>query len=988
MRRTTAVLFVILSVFVLMFTACNNEVSVPDTEGTLVVKVSGAQARGILPAVSMVTSEYELTICDSLGIPVINTTLDPSETSVSYKLPAGRYTVTIDAKNTDGTVIGSGTESIIVNAGATNTATVTIRETAGEGTFAVSISANDGYALTLKLYNLSNEVIYSDSLVYSEGIYTTDGPIKTTNGFYRFEITRTDTGARVKSDSVRIVNGFTSTYSATFTFTSDGSITIVNEMINIPTIRIFLEDEILETTDSLIASADISGINDFTACWYVDGVAVGSFGEYADLEYPLSSMENGSHEVTLYVKNSQVIWSESKMFNVGSGRSISLSNLAAGGSIELYGLDADSSIALSGFSLEDGVYIEVVDDGSRGVSRDVFGDIANLFRRQNGTFIPIPDENGFAEFVAAAIGVVEDAKVIIRKLDKLDLDYEIDPSESKYKGYERKLAEEYYYINFLLPEFRHLDPSEIVLVASGSVGAQGISLLQNGYLNRNIDGVYNFSNKLITGFAVNMHRIIDRYGQGDSMKLNILNPIHVGNEPIQLDEDLSVILVEQKDEQQYKVVISFTGDSAEDVICEIADNYQSLQTLPRYTDGSHRSMIYPEYDPEGKTITYHLGVVDRTFMFTLNLDSEYTGFVSGSASISLMVDAEGIEVHDLNDLDEFEFVAETSGYTTWAYTADDKVVFDFNVHNNHYKMSSYTISKYGVGSGGGGHGDIMEFGSNKPDDISTGFFAIKYTGDEADLPVSLFSLEKSDLKQLNCLDVAWDPETEEYVCIDDNCEFCAAAGEKARYSGYYVFRNYAKIFSDTTYWTADEYGEYGRIGFRKGGVRISAPFHLDTGTMGDGRKAYGMSSLSWNSQDTSQQVEICLTKILFSQHKIVCAIAFGGTTDFISDVEMFEYHAHDWEYSDGYVSCNGCSETRKAIECMIGPGGPYRVVVSGSVIISVPAVQFEQTYTDGEFMTDTLDGCVPVLFIAPDAESDVEITSVNEETFTYNIRSF
>ena len=143
--------------------------------------------------------------------------------------------------------------------------------------------------------------------------------------------------------------------------------------------------------------------------------------------------------------------------------------------------------------------------------------------------------------------------------------------------------------------------------------------------------------------------------------------------------------------------------------------------------------------------------------------------------------------------------------------------------------------------------------------------------------------------------------------------------------------------------------------------------------------------MQWNSQDTSKQIEICLTKILLSQNKIVCAIAFGGTTDFITDVEMFV--ETDWEYNNGYASrlVRGQLETRHALETTIGPGGPYRVVVTGSVIISVPSLHFEQTFTNGDFMTEALDGSAQVLFIAPDSDTEIEITDI--DGYTYYIRS-
>ena len=892
MKRALYVLFVILSVLAVSLISCSNEVSV-ETEGTLVISIAGGQSRGLLPTVSMNVAQYSLTVTNSSGEEVARKSLDAGTTSMSYRLPAGTYTVRIDALNNEGTVIGSGETSATVTAGGTNSVTVTIRELEGNGVFAVSISANDGYELTLKLYNPAGEEVYTGDLVYAGGRYVTDGQVVLGNGFYGFSIFRNDTGAVVKSDSIRIVKDYTTTYSAEFTFQSDGSLAIINEMVDIPTIKITLEKSVLGVEDNLEAVAEVSGISDYTACWLIDGVPVGAFGEYADLSQAVEGLEEGEHEVALCVRNSQIMWAESEVFIVGyeGGTTLSLSRLVAGGSIDLSELSADSRIELSDFSLEDGIYIEVTDT-SRGISRgfgDVMEGISNLFRRQDGTFIPLPDTNGRASISGASLGIVDTARVVIHRLEKLDFDLEIDPDEPKYKGYDRQLAEEYYYINFLIPEFWDLDPSEIVIVESGSEGAQGISLLQNGYLNCSVNGIYDFSNKLITGFAVNMHKVLDGNGYDRTMKLNILNPIHIDRGPVTIEDDVNVILVEKKDSQQYKVVISFVGDNAEELIRNFVDNHMSMRTFPRYTDGSHRSMIYPEINLVEKTVTLHLGVVDRDFMFTLDFDSDNTGFTAGSARVSILVDEEGFEVHDLNEIEEVEFVAEEPGYITWAFTADEEVRFDAVRDNFQFEISSFVISNSGMGSGSGmGQEQTMIFGSDRPDEVDTGFFLLKYTGKESNLPKTLFTMTKSGLKYLECLDIAWNPETEDYVCINDDCEVCRAAGEKKHYSGGFLQDNREVIFDDV-YWTADEYGEYGKIGYRKNmTVRLSSGLFRkgSRSTTGNARRQYGLSTLQWSVDDTEKQVEICLTKVLLSQNKIVCAIAFGGSTDFIAEVEM------------------------------------------------------------------------------------------------------
>ncbi len=315
MKLVKRLVFVFLTILLVLLASCSNDVS-KVVDGTLVVNVSGSQGRGILPTISMVAGSYSITITDESDEVVATETIDASQSSVSYRLKAATYTVTVDAKNSDGTVIGTGTSYIAVKAGAVNSVVVNVTECSGNGTFAVSIQANSGYALTLKLYNSSNEVMYSGDLAYSDGVFATDGTVSIANGFYRFEITRKDTNVIIKNDSVRIVKGFTSSYSATFTFASDGTVSIVNEMVSVPTITISLNKTALSPAETLTATATVSGISDYTVCWFVDGVKVGDYGDYEDLSQSLSDFEVGDHEVALFVKNSQVFWSESVVFTV------------------------------------------------------------------------------------------------------------------------------------------------------------------------------------------------------------------------------------------------------------------------------------------------------------------------------------------------------------------------------------------------------------------------------------------------------------------------------------------------------------------------------------------------------------------------------------------------------------------------------------------------------------------------------------------------
>ena len=991
MKKNVFFLIAVLA-FALMFTSCNNDVAL-DREGTLVISISGGQSRGILPSVSMVSTGYDVSVMDASGNVVAKASLGADESSTSFELEEGSYKVSVDSKNTDGTVIGSGEEEIKVSAGATNSVTIIITECAGNGNFTVALSGNDGYSLSLRLYNEAEEKKYEKDLKYSEGSYINDGEIALSNGFYRFEIVRADTNKIVKADTVRIVKGFISSYEATFSFQSDGSITIVNEMVNIPTIKISLKNGTLGQSDKLEASAEISGITGFSACWFVDGEAVGKYGEYADLSHEIAGLEAGDHEVALCVKNSQVMWSEGVVFEVEGPKGISLASLPAGGSLELTGLTADSEIELTDFSLEDGVYIEVVGDGSRGIGLPGFGG-DNVFVREDGTFMPMPDANGTSVFAAACIGVTETVKVYVHKLENLDFDYHISTNEYKHRIKGSGVAEEYYYIDFRNPKFSDLNREEIVLVRSGSDAAHGIAVLQLGMLNYDSNRLFDFSAPWINGFAVNMHIVYSVESPKD-MKLNILSPKHASNKPIVLDNELTVIRVDKQDGGEYKIVVSFTGENGEDVIHRIAMDKHDLEIAPRYLDGSNRDrIVYPEFDLENLTITYHLGQVDEDFMFNLNYETQFTGFVPGDASFVLEPDNEGIEVHNISSIeDAVEIRAESQGLMTWAFGTETRRPIEIVKNNTEFAGKiNYIGGKSSTAYSSNIGDDFLDVGGRNLESMSniTGYMIIDYYGEEP--TASLMTLRESKLQAIECAVVKWDYEHGGLVCADDNCEKCAELGYKQRYSWSFIRRNKSVILPDI-YWTDDEYGKYGRIGFGKGArIQVSGTSISNAAsTTGSFRPTDTFGTLLYNKNDKNESVEVRLKEIWVAENKIVCDIALNGSDKFIENVVMSPSHLkHEWKYEgNGYVHCtvNGCSERRRAVEYMItGPGGPYTIIVNGTCIVYVPAVDYEEV-CNKQFITEYLEeeATIPAYFIAPSSEYDISIKRVNDLTFVVTL---
>ena len=304
------VLLVFIITIMALFVACDNNSVVQ--MGSLIVQIDSNVSRG-LQAVSMETASYSIVIKNASNEIVLSNS-SSLETTYTLSAPAGLYTAEVQALNADGTVIGSsGLVECSIVAGEINSLTVVVSEIGGNGNFSIAITGNEGYPLAYSIKNASGTEIKAGSLAYAAGFYSAEQELA--NGFYTFTIRRTDIDKVIKNDSVRIINGQTVSYEAEFRFLSDGSITIINEIVSTPSISLHLNSETLSSAGTLTVSADISGIQNYTSYWTLDEEPLGEAAAYADLELDLDTLEGGEHTVALFVSSGNVAWSESAVFS-------------------------------------------------------------------------------------------------------------------------------------------------------------------------------------------------------------------------------------------------------------------------------------------------------------------------------------------------------------------------------------------------------------------------------------------------------------------------------------------------------------------------------------------------------------------------------------------------------------------------------------------------------------------------------------------------
>ena len=326
MKRFGIVFFAIVAI-VACLVGCSQETV--GGNGILQIEIGSDVSRG-LQAISMDTASYNVSVKDSSNN-IVFLSSGKNQTSYIISVLTGTYSILVEAVNSTGDVIGTGSATTEIKVGQTNTVSITVSELAGDGAFSIHISANAGYPLKYSIRNASGSEVAGGSLAYSEGVYSASETLA--NGFYSFEVRRTDTDKVIKSDTLRIIKGKAVAYDATFQFLTDGSIVIVNEIITTPSIKIQLNAKELKSDSTLTVSAIISGISDYSCYWIVDNEPQSAAGAYTDFEMSVGSLEAGEHSIALFVTNGSIMWSESAKFTVLSDRPTSIS---VGGTVEVW----------------------------------------------------------------------------------------------------------------------------------------------------------------------------------------------------------------------------------------------------------------------------------------------------------------------------------------------------------------------------------------------------------------------------------------------------------------------------------------------------------------------------------------------------------------------------------------------------------------------------------------------------------------------------
>ncbi|MDD6840920.1 MAG: hypothetical protein PUD65_06410 [Spirochaetales bacterium] len=308
----TAISIIITSLLLLCFVSCEENNAIP--VGSLNISIDNT-TRAIEPNISLDVSKYEVSLLNGDGTPIVSKEIDKSHTSLSQNnIPVGSYTVKVDAKNSEGVIIGTGSASCVIEKDKTTEVSVTVRELSGKGKLSITLTGgvDTSSSYTLTVYKPD------DTEAGSVGFAAVDTSLKAEleldNGFYYFVVTDGEGNASTP-EAFRIVNDDTLIAEA-YIYESLGSfrVTITNSIKPNPTLSLSVSDSIIHVGEEFTVSATGMSGGSLAYSWYVNGKIV----EGSESTLTLTLDFAGDYQIRCLVKDtaSSVVWSSDKTITV------------------------------------------------------------------------------------------------------------------------------------------------------------------------------------------------------------------------------------------------------------------------------------------------------------------------------------------------------------------------------------------------------------------------------------------------------------------------------------------------------------------------------------------------------------------------------------------------------------------------------------------------------------------------------------------------
>jgi len=273
--------------------------------GAIAFRIDAAAAKSariLLPSIDMTVASYSYAGAGPGGV-----TFSAKSSNLTYtasNLVQGSWSVTVNALNAAGTVVGTGTGSVRVVTGQTATANIAVVPISGNGTLSVALTWPAALVsipqVKATLTSSTGAVTTLAFSAPSSGTSSYTGSVA--NGYYTLAIQLLDNGQLVTGsvEIARIVAGQTTagTYNYSSINVGQGSIIVnITPALSNP-IPVTLTGTVatVATATPVNLTASVPAGSTVTYVWYVNGTSVGTGASYA-LNTASSPLAPGSYRI-------------------------------------------------------------------------------------------------------------------------------------------------------------------------------------------------------------------------------------------------------------------------------------------------------------------------------------------------------------------------------------------------------------------------------------------------------------------------------------------------------------------------------------------------------------------------------------------------------------------------------------------------------------------------------------------------------------------
>jgi hypothetical protein len=265
--------------------------------GELTIRVAEEPARNMAPSADLTPVGYDVSGTGPSGATFFASFTGSSATQQG--LVFGDWTIVVEGRNAEGTIVTFGTAGVKVTTGTTQAVDITMRPVVGPGTIALSVSWNPA---DVPAPTLQSQLVPSQGTAYDLAFnQPASGQASCSNstipnGYYTLVVKLLDNGQLVAGavDTVRIVADATTSGAITFTRVNKGTGSIlvnITMQMNAP-VPVTMAGQAAErgTGQAMTVTASVpAALGNATYVWYLNGVSVG-VGSSITLNTPASPM--------------------------------------------------------------------------------------------------------------------------------------------------------------------------------------------------------------------------------------------------------------------------------------------------------------------------------------------------------------------------------------------------------------------------------------------------------------------------------------------------------------------------------------------------------------------------------------------------------------------------------------------------------------------------------------------------------------------------